>query len=98
MPAAQFSVSKYQLMPQIGTVAATTATTGRPTCRARSTANGTEYRTWRARIDRRRLRASPPGAAYRPSAASSPARPRAGTRLAARAGGSAGAARTEPAG
>ena len=32
MPAAQFSVSKYQLMPQTGTVAAMTAASGRPIC------------------------------------------------------------------
>jgi hypothetical protein len=33
MPAAQFSVSKYQLMPHIGVVAARTAAKGRPICR-----------------------------------------------------------------
>ena len=34
MPAAQFSVSKYQLMPQTGAVAAMTAASGSPICRA----------------------------------------------------------------
>ena len=33
MPAAQFSVSKYQLMPQTGTVAARMAASGSPRCR-----------------------------------------------------------------
>ena len=33
IPAAQFSVSKYQLMPQTGTVAAITAAAGSPRCR-----------------------------------------------------------------
>jgi hypothetical protein len=32
-PAAQFSVSKYQLMPHTGAVATTTAASGRPTFR-----------------------------------------------------------------
>ena len=34
MPAAQFSVSKYQLIPQTGAVAAMTAAMGRPICSA----------------------------------------------------------------
>ena len=34
MPAAQFSVSKYQLMPQTGAVAAMTAASGSPICKA----------------------------------------------------------------
>ena len=37
-PDAQFSVSKYQLMPQTGIVAAKTAATGRPTRRLREAA------------------------------------------------------------
>ena len=41
-PAAQFSVSKYQLMPQTGTVAAMTAASGRPICRPRLRAVRTE--------------------------------------------------------
>ena len=42
MPAAQFSVSKYQLMPQTGTVAAMIAASGRPICRPRLSAVGSE--------------------------------------------------------
>ena len=42
MPAAQFSVSKYQLMPHTGTVAARIAATGRPVWSACSRAVGTE--------------------------------------------------------
>ena len=42
IPAAQFSVSKYQLMPQIGTVAARIAAIGSPRCRPHSSAAGTE--------------------------------------------------------
>ena len=42
MPAAQFSVSKYQLMPQTGTVAAMIAANGSPRCRPLSSAAGTE--------------------------------------------------------
>ena len=34
-PAAQFSVSKYQLIPHTGTVAAMMAESGRPICRPR---------------------------------------------------------------
>ena len=41
-PAAQFSVSKYQLMPQTGTVAAITAEAGRPIRSPRRTAVGAE--------------------------------------------------------
>src|SRR5262245_64230166 len=54
IPAAQFSVSKYQLMPQTGTVAATTAAIGRPVCNPRPSALGTEYRAERTRMARRR--------------------------------------------
>ncbi len=42
MPAAQFSVSKYQLMPHTGTVAAMTAASGSPICRPRETAARSE--------------------------------------------------------
>ena len=42
IPAAQFSVSKYQLMPQTGTVAARMAAIGRPYCRPRLSVAGTE--------------------------------------------------------
>ena len=42
IPAAQFSVSKYQLMPQTGTVAATMAAIGSPVWRPRPSAFGTE--------------------------------------------------------
>ena len=42
MPAAQFSVSKYQLMPQTGTVAARMAAIGSPRCSPRLSAAGTE--------------------------------------------------------
>ena len=38
-PAAQFSVSKYQLMPQIGTEATMTAVSGSPICRPRPNAD-----------------------------------------------------------
>ena len=41
-PAAQFSVSKYQLMPQIGTEATITAASGSPICSPRSTAEAIE--------------------------------------------------------
>ena len=42
MPAAQFSVSKYQLMPQIGTEATMTAVSGSPICRPRPKAEVSE--------------------------------------------------------
>ena len=42
MPGAQFSVSKYQLMPQIGTDATMTAVSGRPICRPRPKADVSE--------------------------------------------------------
>ena len=42
IPAAQFSVSKYQLMPQIGTVAAMIAATGSPAAARDSSAAGSE--------------------------------------------------------
>ncbi len=42
MPAAQFSVSKYQLMPSTGTVAAKIAATGKPSRRPRKKAFGSE--------------------------------------------------------
>ena len=42
IPDAQFSVSKYQLMPQIGTDATITAVSGRPICRPRSRADRRE--------------------------------------------------------
>ena len=42
MPDAQFSVSKNQLMPHTGTVAAMTAAAGRPVARLRRSAAGTE--------------------------------------------------------
>ena len=42
MPAAQFSVSKYQLMPQIGTDATITAVSGSPIWRPRPNADGSE--------------------------------------------------------
>ena len=51
MPAAQFSVSKYQLMPQIGTVAARMAAAGSPVARQRCSAAGIEYRASRSRND-----------------------------------------------
>ena len=41
-PAAQFSVSKYQLIPEIGTEATITAATGKPICRPRPNAAGRE--------------------------------------------------------
>src|SRR6476620_8119226 len=49
-PDAQFSVSKNQLIPQIGTVAATTAATGKPDARLRFKAAGREYRISRSLI------------------------------------------------
>ena len=42
MPDAQFSVSKNQLIPQTGTLAATMAATGRPMARLRISAEGIE--------------------------------------------------------
>ena len=54
MPAAQFSVSKYQLMPQTGTVAAITAASGRPSCSAWLSAARTEKRAARMRTAYRR--------------------------------------------
>ena len=54
MPVAQFSVSKNQLMPQTGTVAAMTAATGRPAARLRQSAAGMEKRASRRRIAMRR--------------------------------------------
>ena len=42
MPAAQFSVSKYQLMPQIGTEATITAVSGSPIWRPRPNADVSE--------------------------------------------------------
>jgi hypothetical protein len=50
IPAAQFSVSKYQLMPQTGTVAAMMAASGRPTWRPRPTAARSERRAARILI------------------------------------------------
>src|SRR5204863_9731519 len=44
MPEAQFSVSKNQLIPHIGTVAATIAPTGTPAARLRHNAAGIEKR------------------------------------------------------
>ena len=41
-PAAQFSVSKYQLMPQMGTEATMTAVSGSPICRPRPNADRSE--------------------------------------------------------
>ena len=54
IPVAQFSVSKNQLMPQTGTVAAMTAATGRPAARLRQSAAGMEKRASRRRIAIRR--------------------------------------------
>ena len=65
-PAAQFSVSKYQLMPQIGTVAATTAASGRPIWRPRLRAVRTEYCAWARRIVRRSRYATSAATAFRP--------------------------------
>jgi hypothetical protein len=42
IPAAQFSVSKYQLMPQMGTEATTTAAIGSPIWRPRPKAERSE--------------------------------------------------------
>ena len=42
MPAAQFSVSKYQLIPQTGTVAARIAANGSPLWRPRPMVAGIE--------------------------------------------------------
>ena len=42
IPAAQFSVSKYQLIPQIGTDATITAVRGSPIWRPRPNADGSE--------------------------------------------------------
>ena len=53
MPDAQFSVSKYQLMPQIGTDATMTAVSGSPICRPRPTADPSEYRAARTRRPKR---------------------------------------------
>ena len=50
MPVAQFSVSKNQLMPQTGTVAAMTAATGRPGRQAAPERGGMEKRASRSRI------------------------------------------------
>src|SRR6185369_12356289 len=50
MPAAQFSVAKYQLIPQTGTVAARIAANGRPLWRAWVNAVGIENRAARIRI------------------------------------------------
>ena len=54
IPVAQFSVSKNQLMPQTGTVAAMTAATGRPAARLCQSAAGMENRASRRRIAIRR--------------------------------------------
>ena len=53
MPDAQFSVSKNQLMPHTGTVAAITAAMGRPFTRLLPSATGTEKRASRRRIPTR---------------------------------------------
>ena len=50
IPAAQFSVSKYQLIPQTGTVAARIAANGSPLWRAWVSAVGIENRAARMRI------------------------------------------------
>ncbi len=57
-PTAQFSVSKYQLMPKTGTVAAMIAANGRPICSARLKAERNEYRACRSRIENRSRRVS----------------------------------------
>ncbi len=49
-PAAQFSVSKYQLIPQMGVVATMMATSGRPVCNPRSKVPEIEYLAWRKRM------------------------------------------------
>src|SRR5690349_4396021 len=56
IPAAQFSVSKYQLIPQMGTVAAMMAESGRPICSPRLRAEPKEYRARRRRIEKRSRR------------------------------------------
>ena len=53
MPDAQFSVSKNQLIPHTGTVAAITAAMGRPFTRPLPSATGTEKRASRRRIPTR---------------------------------------------
>src|SRR5262245_31259364 len=53
MPAAQFSVSKYQLIPQNGTDATITAVSGNPICRPRPNAEVIEKRAARNRIANR---------------------------------------------
>src|SRR5215813_13972565 len=50
IPDAQFSVSKNQLMPQTGTVAATIAATGRPVDSPRRIVDGMENRASRRRM------------------------------------------------
>ena len=58
MPAAQFSVSKNQLMPNTGTMAAMMAANGSPICSPRLSAVRAEYRALRIRTEKRRRRAS----------------------------------------